>query len=156
MTVRGMHALLAEHPLFRDFDAEALARLAECARNERHRPGETIFREGESAERVYILRRGDVALEMAAPGRAPLVVETLHAGDVLGWGWLVPPYRAMADARAQTEVGLVGLDAACVRRKCDESPAIGYQMFKAWLPHLSARMRAQRLALLDLYGRDAG
>ncbi len=155
MQTREIAALLAAHPLFRDFDAEALALLAGCAENVAWRAGATILREGAPADSVYVLRRGDVAVEMAAPGRAPLVVETLHAGDVLGWGWLVTPYRHMADARAVSDVGATRLDAACLRRKCDETPALGYRMFKGWLPHLAARMRAQRLQLLDLYGDDA-
>jgi CRP-like cAMP-binding protein len=156
MQTHDMKALLAAHPLLAGFDAETVAQLAGCARNLTWRAGETIFREGDPADRAFILRAGDVAVEIAAPGRAPMVVETLHPGDVLGWSWLTPPHRAMADARAMTDVRAIALDAACLRRKCDESPALGYQMFKAWLPHLAARMKAQRLQMLDLYGADAG
>jgi CRP-like cAMP-binding protein len=156
MTLRTVRDLLAEAPAFRGFDPAALDELAGCARNETFAPGDLIFRENERVERVWILRRGDVGLEIAVPGRDPVTVETLHPGDVLGWAWLTPESRAMSDARALSEVGAVGLDAACVRAKCDADPVVGYQMFKHWLPHLAARVRAQRLQLLDLYGRDAG
>jgi len=156
MRIHGIEEILAEHPVFRSFDADTQKLLAGCGRNEHFAAGDTIFREGEDTEKVYILRTGDVAIEIAAPERAPMIVETLHAGDVLGWSWLVPPYRSMSDAVALTDVRAVSLEANCVRGKCDENPALGYQMFQNWLPHLTKRVRAQRLQLLDLYGAKAG
>jgi CRP-like cAMP-binding protein len=156
MPSHDIPALLAAHPILAEFDPSALAELAGCARLDSWPAGATIFREGEAADALWLIRRGEVALEIAAPGRAPLIVETLRAGDVLGWSWLVPPHRFMADARAVNDAGGLRLDAACLRRKCDAQPAIGYRLFKAWLPHLTERMRAQRLQMLDLYGSDAG
>ena len=155
MQTHDIVALLASQPILAEFDPAALAELAGCAVLDSWHEGTTIFREGEAAEALWLIRRGTVAIEIAAPGRAPLVVETLHPGDVLGWSWLVPPHRFMADARALTDAGGLRLDAACLRRKCDAQPAIGYRLFKSWLPHLTARMRAQRLQMLDLYGADA-
>ena len=156
MTVRRVESLLAGHPVFRDFDAATLAELAGCARLKRFEAGATIFREGDPAERVHLLREGDVALELSAPGREPLVIETLHAGEVLGWSWLVPDHRAMSTARALTAVATVSLDATCIRAKCDADPALGYAMFKRWVPHLSARVRAQRMQVLDLFAGRTG
>lgn len=154
MTFRTVRDLLAASPVFGGFSAAALDELAGCGRNERFRPGEVIFREGDAIDRVWILRRGDVAVEIDVPGGEPVVVETLHPGDVLGWAWLDAMPSAMAGARAATEVGAVSLDAACVRAKCEAQPEVGYQLFKHWLPQLAARMRGQRLQLLDLYARD--
>jgi CRP-like cAMP-binding protein len=150
-----MVALLAAHPILAAFDPAALADLAACARLDSWAAGDMIFREGAAADGLWLIRRGSIAVEIAVPGRAPLVVETLHPGDVLGWSWLVPPHRFMADARARTEAGGLRLDAACLRGKCDAQPAIGYRLLKSWLPHLTERMRAQRLQMLDLYGADA-
>lgn len=155
MVIHSIRDLLSGHPAFRDFDDEALDLIAGCGRNAIFPAGRLIFREGDPADTVYILRRGDVAIEVAAPGKGALIVESLHEGDVVDWSWLVPPRRAMSDARAVTDVGAIGLDATCVLKKCDEHPSLGYQMFKLWLPHLARRVRAQRLQLLDLYGADA-
>ncbi|MDJ0631006.1 MAG: cyclic nucleotide-binding domain-containing protein [Rhodobacter sp.] len=152
MELHSIKDLLADHPVFKDFDEETLDLLAGCGRNEHFAKGSLIYKEGDEADKVYIIRRGDVAIEIAAPGRPAIVVETLNQGDVAGWSWLVPPYRSSADARAVTEVSAVSLDANCVRGKCDDHPALGYQIFKTWLPHLTKRVRAQRLQLLDLYG----
>ena len=56
--------------------------------------------EAEPADDFFVIRgSGDVALETFVPQRGALTIETLHDGDLLGWSWLVPPYRTMFDAR---------------------------------------------------------
>jgi CRP-like cAMP-binding protein len=154
MTIRRFDTILAEHPLFRGFDADTVALFAGCAKNEHFAPGARIYAEGAMADRFYILTHGDVALEIASPGRGALIVETLHPGDLFGWAWLMAPGTHANDATALTEVRAISLDAACLRRKCAADPALGYRMFQEWVPHLMARLRALRLQLLDLYGVD--
>ncbi len=59
------------------------------------------MREGEPAERFWLIRRGMVALELYVPGREPLVIETLEPSDVVGWSWLFAPYRWAGRASAE-------------------------------------------------------
>ncbi|MDE3080942.1 MAG: cyclic nucleotide-binding domain-containing protein [Paracoccaceae bacterium] len=152
MTIRRFDDILAAHPLFKGFDADTIALFAGCAKHEHFAPGSRIFAEGAPADRFFILTKGDVALEIATPERAPLIVETLHPGDLFGWAWMTPPYRHTNDAVAQSEVRAISLDGACLRRKCEATPALGYRMFQEWVPHLMTRIRALRLQTLDLYG----
>ena len=56
------------------------------------------------------------------PGGGTLVIETLDEGDVVGWSWLVPPYRWAFDARALDLTRAVAFDGACLRGKCDDDP----------------------------------
>ena len=144
MALHGFEDILAEHPVFKGFDSETLALLAGCAMNERFKPGDTIYSEGDPADKVYILREGDIAVHICSPEKEPIIIETLNAGDVLGWGWMVPPYCCMSDARAVSPVRAVSLDAECMRSKCDANPALGYAMFQNWMPHLAARLGGSR------------
>lgn len=155
MVIHTIRDLLSEHPAFRDFDEAALDLIAGCGTNAHFPAGQLIFREGDPADKVYIIRHGDAVIEISAPGKSGLTLESLHEGDVLDWSWLSPPQKTMSDARAVTDVTAISLDAGCVLRKCDENPHLGHQMFKLWLPHLAQRLHAQRLQLLDLYGTDA-
>lgn len=156
MRTHGFDEILSSHPVFRDFGQDTLELLAGCARNAHFKAGQAIFGEGDPADKIYIVRKGDIAVEISNPQTKPMIVETLHDGDILGWSWLVPPYQHMSDARAVTDVRAVSLDAVCLRRKCEENPILGYQMFKHWLPPMARRMRAMRMQLLDLYGTRAG
>ena len=156
MKIRGFEEVLAEHPVFRDFDAATIELLAGCARNEHFRAGETIYSEGDDADKVYLIREGDVAVQISTPQHEPLIVETLRAGDVLGWSWMVPPYMHMSDARALNDVRAISLDALCMRGKAERNATLGYQMFRHFVPHMATRFRALRMQLLDVYGTGRG
>lgn len=155
--MREIRDLLAAHPFFAGLAPEYLDLLVGCGRNVVFRAGGYIFRDGEAADRFYLLRAGRVALEVHAPGRAPLVIQTLHEEEVLGVSWLIPPYRWNFDARAMEDTRALALDAVCLRGKCDADPVLGYALMQRFVPELVRRLQATRLRLLDVYGelRDA-
>jgi CRP/FNR family cyclic AMP-dependent transcriptional regulator len=150
--MKNLAELIAEHVLFHDLVPEHLELLAGCAENVGFPGGAQIFREGEPANTFYVLRRGHVALAMAEPGHGQVVIETLGAGDVLGWSWLVPPYRWHFDAEAIEPTAAIMFDAACMRGKFSSDNGLGYQLMSRFLPIIVDRLQATRLRLLDLYG----
>jgi CRP/FNR family cyclic AMP-dependent transcriptional regulator len=152
MQVEDLGRTLDEHPFLAGIDGKLRGLLVGCAANERFGAGKYLLREGQKAGKFYLIRQGAVAVEVYAPGRAALVVETLHGGDVLGWSWLVPPHRWTFDARAVEDTRVVSLDAACLRRKMDDDPALGYEVMRRFLPVMAHRLQASRLQMLDLYG----
>src|SRR5581483_1513183 len=92
--------------------------------------GAYLFREGGNADRFFLIREGGIALEVDAPGRGALVIETLHAGDVVGWSWLFAPYRWQFDGRAVEASRLVAFDGRCLRDKCEADHELGYQLMR--------------------------
>jgi hypothetical protein len=95
-----------------------------------------------------------VALEVTAPGRAPLVVQTLGAGEILGWSWLVPPHHWLFDAVALEQTRAIALDGRCLRGKCEADHDLGYELLKRFALIMEERLEATRLQLLDLYGDE--
>lgn len=154
MTVRSIEDYLPEHPFFAGSPAEVIELLAGCAHNVHFRAQEVIFQEGQSADHFYLIRHGRVAVQVHRTAGGPSILSTVDAGDVLGWSWLVPPYRWLFDARATVEASAVCFDAACVRAKCDEDPAIGYPLMSRVAQVMHQRLEAARVQLLDLYGRS--
>ena len=144
-----IESLLADHPDFFAFDDEERRQLARHARVESFPSGSTIFQEEDEADDVFLLLEGEVAVQNTLPGRDPVRIETLGPGDILGWAWLMPPFRRMSDAVAMTDVRAVALDASGVRTLCNAHPELGYRLYQNWLPHLADRFRAQRLQLLS-------
>jgi CRP/FNR family cyclic AMP-dependent transcriptional regulator len=114
--------------------------------------GDMLLREGERAERFFVLREGRVALEIAAPGGSPLVIDTLADGDVLGLSWLFEPYRWQFDARALDPVHAVAFDAASLRGRCETDHELGYELMRRFGASMLRRLQATRLQLLDVYG----
>ncbi len=152
---RPLATLLADHPVLSGMDGTVLELLSGCARNEAFSDGTLLVREGAPTDRFYLLRAGRVALEAVVPGRGRTVVQTLSPGDFVGQAWLVPPYAGDFDARAVGTVRAIGFDAACLRGKCEENPAIGYALLKRFVPALVERLKAVRLQSLDLYAPPA-
>ena len=155
--MRAIDELLAEAPAFEGMAAAHLELIAGCAHNEVFEEGAYLMREGDPADRFYVIRRGRVAMETFIPQRGGLTVETIDDGSLLGWSWLVPPYRAHLDVRALTETHAIAFDAACLRGKCEQDPALGYELMKRFVPVIVERLQATRFRLLDVYGRvEAG
>jgi CRP/FNR family cyclic AMP-dependent transcriptional regulator len=150
--MRDLSELLADHPFFRGLPSGDVALIAGCGANVHYAENDMVFREGDPADHFYLIRHGRVALEIASPDRGPLTVLTVGAGDVVGWSWLVPPYRMSCDARAFEPVRATQFDGACIRRKCEEDPRLGYELLKRFAGVIGQRLRATRLQVLDVYG----
>jgi CRP-like cAMP-binding protein len=151
--MEGLERILSEHPFFATFPKEHRELLAGCAKNHRFNDGQFLFHEHDPANEFFLIRHGKVALEIVVPGREPVVFETLHDGDIVGASWLVPPYRWMFDARAVGLTRVIGMDAACLRGKCEADHHLGYEMMKRFLPILVGRLHATRLQILDVYSK---
>jgi CRP/FNR family cyclic AMP-dependent transcriptional regulator len=154
---QSIEELLAHHQLLRGLPVDVVAQVAGCSRNVVFHPGELLLAEGDAADTFYLLRRGRVSIDVHAPGRGPIVIETVGEGAVVGWSWLVPPYRWTFDARALDEVGAVAVDGACLRGKALSDPGFGFTLLSRVAAVLLERLQATRLRLIDLYGgpRDA-
>jgi CRP-like cAMP-binding protein len=144
--------ILAEVPFFKGMPADEIALVAGCGRNLHFDAGEMILRQGDAADTFFIVRHGTVAVGNFVPPRGELVIETLEAGELLGWSWLFPPYRSHFDARALSSVRATQFDGACLRDKCTADPALGYDLMSRFAQVLIERLQWTRLRLLDIYG----
>lgn len=152
MEMEGLGNLLKEHPFFADWSDDYRELLAGCAANHRFSAGDYVARAGEPADKFYLIRHGSVVLEYPVPGGEPLLLETLHEGDVFGWSWLIPPYQWSFDVRAMELCRLLSMDARCLREKCEADHSLGYALMARFIPIMGHRLQASRMRLLDLYG----
>lgn len=152
MKTKSIDELLREHPFFAGMNPEWLTLIAGCGRNVAFKPGAIIAREGDDADTFFAVRRGKVAVEVFVPGTGSITIQTLGDEAILGWSWILPPHRWMFDLRAIENTRAVRFDATCLRQKCDENQAMGYQFMKRFAVVVSDRLSATRLQLLDVYG----
>lgn len=135
-----LRVALAGHPFCADLAVEHVRAMSETT-SERELPaGAFILRRGHPAEALALLLDGDVALELTEPGDEPIVLETLHGGDPVGWSWLFPPHRWAFDARCLTPVRLLQLDALRLRDLMSADPVFGLA-----LTHRIGQLVVQRL-----------
>jgi CRP/FNR family transcriptional regulator, cyclic AMP receptor protein len=151
MTMEDLKNILITHPFFAGMRPEHLQLVVGCASNVRFDAGKFILREGEEANEFYLLRHGKVGLEVYAPERGPITIQTLGEGDILGWSWLVPPYRWKFDARVIELTRAIALDGKCLREKSESDYQLGYELLKRFSQVMVEHLQAARLQLLNVY-----
>ncbi len=151
--MEGLERIVLAHPFFAGLEAELGQVISGCARNHRFDPGYYLGHEGEPANEFFLIRHGKVALEITPPGQPEIVFATESEGGVVGASWLVPPYRWRFDARAIELTRAIGIDAKCLRDKCEANHHLGYAMMKRFLPVLMQQLDETRLQVLDVYGK---
>ena len=142
--------LVAEHPFCEGMKPEQLAILSECAMLVEFEKGELIFREGDPANRFYLIRSGRVELESEVAERERMLIQTIGPGDVLGWSWLFPPYYWRFDARAATPVKAIFFYGTWLREYSAQDHNLGYELMKRMAEVVIRRLQAARKYLVDL------
>ena len=153
--IEGMESIVREHRFFADLGEPTIKLLAGCARNVVFKAGEYLFRTDDPADEFYLIRQGRVAIDVVAPGRSAITIQTVGVNEIVGVSWLLPPYKWIHDARAVDLVRAIGMDAKCLRGKCDADHDVGYEMMLRFVPLLVGRLQATRMQLLDVYGTPA-
>lgn len=144
--------LVQRHAFLDGLPERAVDLVAEHAVAGTYRPGDVLFREGEPADLMFLLTQGHVAIEIHAPNRGPIVVETLAPGHIVGLSWAAPPFRYGFDARAIDEVEGVEVDSAHLRAALAADPGVGFPFLERLSAVILERLQATRVRLLDLYG----
>jgi CRP-like cAMP-binding protein len=146
-----LEPILAKHPFLKGLEPRHLKILVGCASNVRFSAGQFLFREGEEANEFYMIREGKVAVQIQGAERGPIIVQTIGEGEVLGWSWLIPPYRWRFDGKALELTRAIALDGKCLRTKSEEDHDLGYELLKRFAGIIVERLEAARLQLLDVY-----
>src|SRR3954451_13956109 len=107
--MQSIDELLGVAASLRSLPAGHRETMAGCARLRTYDPGAPLLAEGEPADEFFLIRRGMVAIETDVPGRGAVPLETLGDGDLVGWSWLVPPYRSAFTARAVEPAHVIAL-----------------------------------------------
>lgn len=143
------------HPFFVGMDKKQLALLSDCAIPVHFRKGQIIFREGESANRFYVLEIGDVVLESSGKIGPPVVIDEIGAGDLLGWSWMFPPYKWQFGARAKAETDAIFFYGTVLREYCERDPSLGYELMKRMSVVMNRRLQKARNLMLAVNARKA-
>lgn len=153
--VEPMATRVALHPFLAGMNPTQLALLSDCAIAVHFKKGQTILREGEMANRFYLIESGKVVLESGEGFGDPVVVETIGAGDLLGWSWMFPPYVWHFTARAAEPTTAIFFYGTILREYCERDHSLGYELFKRIAPIMMKRLQAARRKMLSVYAHGA-
>jgi CRP/FNR family transcriptional regulator, cyclic AMP receptor protein len=150
----SMATRVAFHPFLAGMNPTQLVLLTDCAIPVRFNKGQTILREGEMANRFYLIESGKVVLESDDRLGEPVIVETIGAGDLLGWSWMFPPYVWHFTARAIEQTEAIFFYGTILREYCERDPSLGYELFKRMTPVMMKRLQAARKRMVQVCRKE--
>ena len=139
--------VLRAYPYFAGANEESLRQLAMVTEELTFQEGQVLFREGQAAERLNILIRGEVDIQYELNTGEHRTVDTVVAGDVLVWSALVRPYRTTALAIARRTSEVIAVDSRKLRELCESDRDLGFSLMTEIAQTTSHRLEGARVQL---------
>jgi CRP-like cAMP-binding protein len=149
-----LETTIAKHPFLAGLTQGQFDVLARNAMRVRFEAGETIFREGDPANRFYLVEKGKVSLETHVKDGPGVHVQTVETGEVLGWSWLFPPYYWQFDARAVEPTTAIFFYGTRLREQCEQDQELGYELLKRMASIVINRLQATRKKLITKHSEQ--
>lgn len=139
---------LAAHPFLKGMSPHHFELLALCAMPTTFDAGQIVLREGEPASGFYLIESGTVVLEGKANDGKTVVIDTISAGEPLGWSWLFPPYLWSFDARATEPCTAICLSGLLLRQHRDDDLTLSQELHKRGCEVMARRLQGARNKLI--------
>lgn len=140
---------LSAHEFFSGFSDDTLKFLCEYSSPCEIKKGQVLFRQGETADKFYVVRNGCISIQMPAIMGPNLEIQSLGKDQVLGWSWLISPYKWNFQAMAEENSELLKFDGAAILARCEQEPKFGYELLKKFAALMSMRLDAARQKMMD-------
>jgi CRP-like cAMP-binding protein len=150
-----LNALLAQHAFFADLDPILIDKVADLATVAEFPAGTWIARRGTESGTFHAVVEGRAGIELAAADRPPLLVATVHPGEIVGWSWFVEPHRWHFDVVALDALRTIAIDGGLLRAACLADHELGFHLGRRLTRVVAARLEATRHQLVDVYGHHS-
>jgi CRP-like cAMP-binding protein len=140
---------IAGNPFFSGLDRELIDILLEHAVIRQLATGQVLFKFGEPAKHFYLVRSGNIALEVVAMEGPTLELQNVGPGSIVGWSWLIAPFKWNFHARAKAPTELVEFDGDAIRARCEADPKLGYALLKRFSTLMSERLQFARERMME-------
>jgi CRP/FNR family cyclic AMP-dependent transcriptional regulator len=142
---------LTQHPSFDGLDPAQVSLIASHAQIAHFAPGQRLFSRDGDAREFFIVQDGTVTVGVPSIEGEALEIQTVGPGSMLGWSWLIPPYRWSFDARAVAPTSVITFDGEKLREACESDLKLGYELMKRFALLMAKRLNAARMAAMREY-----
>jgi len=145
----SIEKLLTEAPAFAGLSDEHKRRLAAHGEAVEVGNGEVLFRSGDPARHFFVLVDGEISIEIPAVTGPTLQVQRLSPVRVLGWSWLLPPFKWSFNARAERDSEVIRFDGEAVLEACEADPAFGDAVIEDDAALMAERLDAAHRKMME-------
>ncbi len=139
-------------PWFRELEEKHLRKISEITTLRHVRANETLFREGDKEDFIYIVLEGRVALDIFVPHKGKVRFYTAEKQELFGWSSVTPTVRQRTAGATAVIDGLIAcIDAEKLRKRCDEDHDLGYLVMRRLANIVASRLLVTRLQLIDMF-----
>ncbi len=144
--------ILRRFSIFAGLPAQAFTELAQFGSEATFETDTLLFEEGDAADEIYVLLEGsvDLLMNLDDKGEKQIEIETLVAGELVGWSALVEPYIYKASAAATSRVRVAILDGAKLRDYVAAHPEQGLVIMRQLAQIMGKRLNQMRVRLISL------
>lgn len=140
---------LSSHAFFCGLSEEMLKFISLCTGKREIKKDQVLFQQGETADKFYVVLSGHISIQMPAIMGPSLEIQALGHDQVLGWSWLIPPYKWSFQAKAVEDTELLMFDGTAILARCEHDPKFGYELLKKFAQLMSVRLDAARQKMMD-------
>ena len=149
MNNQSISEYLSTHEFLYEFSDDALKFLCDYSSTVEIKKGEVLFLEGETADKFYVVRSGRISLQMPAIIGPTLEIQSLDENQILGWSWLISPYKWNFQTKAEEDSELLQFDGVAILARCNEEPKFGYELLKKFAALMSVGLNTARIKMMD-------
>ena len=149
MSNQSITEYLSAHEFFSQFRDDDLKFLCECSSTREIKKGQILFLQGEHADKFYVVRSGLISIQMPAIMGPALEIQAVDEDQVLGWSWLISPYRWNFQTKAEEDSELLQFDGVAILARCEQEPKFGYELLKKFAGLMSVRLNAARQKMMN-------
>lgn len=124
--------------LFWGLNKGFVKKIMDIAHKEAHETGAHLFREGDTADRFYMMLKGRVRLIISPSGLHVHIVA--HAGETFGWSGLVSRDHYSSTAECVEKTLLMKFECKEIVALCESDPVNGMDFYKRLAGTLGHRL----------------
>lgn len=134
-------ALIRQAAIFADLDEDELRRVAEICTEQHFKFGQTVFKEGDPGNRLFIISTGEVRVSRQVPGSGEEALAVLKPGACFGEMSVFDRSERSTDAIANTDCTLVTITRSDFEMLLDFDRDLAFKVLWAVVRLLSQRLR---------------
>lgn len=139
--------ILRRYPYFAAATDEGLRALAMLCEEELIPAGTVMYREGDKADKFYILVEGEVDIQYTLGSGELRTVDTIVSGELMMWSALVEPYKSTAVVTTRQDTKVISMDATKLREFCASDHDVANDVLLHLTKLLATRLEGARIQL---------
>jgi CRP-like cAMP-binding protein len=149
--------LLKGYDFFKEFTEEETKKLADIAIEQSFKAGFQIWKRGDQAKNLYLLKEGKVVMSMdtymgTAKPPVPVTVDIVTKGEAMGWSAVVEPYLYTFGALCIADSKAIVFDADKLRGLINKEIVLGLKFMKAAAKVIANRLNHTQIILIGERG----